>query len=86
MLESKQQVQFGYLLDFYTPNSINNLLKRGKMELAYLFLPEDSTHLNGDRQKQVDGLLPSTTRSIAKVLFWTGVSIAIPILLSLLPS
>lgn len=81
MLESRQHVQFGYFIDFYTPNSINNLLKRGMNELAYLFLPEDTTHLDGHCQKKVDGLVPSNIRSIAKVAFWVGVSIVIPLII-----
>ncbi|WP_163335625.1 hypothetical protein [Desulfopila sp. IMCC35008] len=82
MLESRQQVQFGYFLDFYSPNSIRTLLKRAKNELAYLVLPEDTTHPGGDCQQKLEGLMPSTIRSIAKVLFWAGVAIAVPLLLS----
>lgn len=86
MLESRQEVQFGYYLDFYKPNSFSNVLKRGKSELAYLFLPEDTTYMEGDSQKRVAGLLPSALRDTAKVLFWTGISIAVPLLLSWLAS
>jgi hypothetical protein len=81
MLESSQHMQCEYFFDFSSPKSINKLLKRAKKEITYLFLPEDTTHMAGDCQNRMAGLVPSYIRSTVKIVFWVSVSIAIPLVI-----
>ncbi len=77
MLEAKQNAVFCYFLDFYIPNSINDLVQKGLKELVYLFQPEETTDKAEGRQYDATGLGTSKTRNIIKVVFWLGISIAI---------
>ena len=77
MLESKQNAVIYYFLDFYIPNSINCLVRRGLKELVYLIQPEESTDKAGGWQYEVTGIETSNTRSIIKVVFWLVMSIII---------
>jgi hypothetical protein len=77
MLEAKQNTVFCYFLDFYIPNSINDLVQRGLKELVYLFQPEETTDKAGGRQYEATGLGTSKTRNIVKGVFWLAMSIVI---------
>jgi hypothetical protein len=81
MLETRQHIQLGYFHDFSSPSSLTILLQKGKKEIAYLLLPEDSSHVDGDCQNRMDGLMPGKIRSMVKTIFWIGISIAIPLVL-----
>jgi hypothetical protein len=75
MLEAKQHAHFCYLPNFSVPAPINDLVKRGLEELAYLFLPEDTTDKPGCRKNEMSRPGENNIHNTFKLVLWVVVSI-----------
>ena len=74
-------VSVEYYLNFSVHTSVNSLVKRGMGDLAYLFLPEDTTDNIDRKGKDSIILVKNSSRSTVKVVFWIVVSITISLVL-----
>lgn len=76
MLESNSINQSWYCFNFYVPNSINTLMKRGMEEIVFFFQPEDTTGTVDLRHSDRINIKVNKTRNAIHVLLWIAISVA----------
>lgn len=81
MLRSNFNTPYWCYLNSYAPITVNDLVRKAASEIAYLFQSVDSTQKTDSWNQGYHHYAVGKTREITKAVFWTTVSIGIPLVL-----